>query len=83
MDFLPKYCRVCKNGKYKIEEFNYDRAKEYLESINIEREPRQTEHAYCLMAIYHAMKNKQDPKQFYDINEYTCAYKDECKFAKI
>ena len=83
MDFLPKRCRICENGKYTLKEFNKLKAAEYLESIGRTLHPYETFANYCTSAICYATANNEDPKQFYEMNEYTCAYKDECKFAKI
>lgn len=83
MDFLPLPCRLCKDGKYTLKEFNELKAAEYLESIRRTLHPYETFANYCASAVCYCIANNEDPEQFYEMNEYTCPYKDECKFSKI
>ena len=80
---LPEKCRVCKNGKYKLRELNQEKASAYLQKLGITMHFTQSFYKYCASACAYAIENNEDPEQFYEINEYTCRYKDECKFANI
>lgn len=83
MDFLPKQCRICENGKYTLIEFNQEKASEYLKSIGRTIQSYESHHAFYKSAIYYATENNENLERFYDKNEYTCPHKDDCKFAKI
>ena len=57
MDFLPENCRVCKDGKYKLKEFNYKKAADYLQSIGRTLHTYELYYNYCISAVYYAREN--------------------------
>lgn len=83
MDFLPKACRNCHQGKYWSKEFLEDKAAEYLKNLGIKSRPGQLYREYCLKACFYAKLNGDDIDQFYEIRYYDCPYKNECNLGKI
>ena len=83
MDYLPKSCRHCHQGRYGYEEFLEDKAAAYLKNLGIEQRAGQFHREYCLSACFHAKVNGDDINQFYEIRHYDCPYKNECNLGKI
>ena len=83
MDYLPKACRNCHQGRYWYEEFLEDKAAAYLQNLGIKSRPGQLYREYCLSACFHAKVNGDDIKQFYEIRHCDCPHKNECNLGKI